>query len=131
MEDENGTKPLSFESRLSRSKGRLGRFQVAQARVTDSEYVEVLAAAKREGKAVAEWVRDVLLREARRKKRDPLFTEIVATRMLLNLALKPLVCREAMSAAEFSAMLTEVRTTKHEAALDVMQQYATDKQKER
>lgn len=121
---------LHFEQ-LDRPKGRPARNKLASARVTEDELKELDSAAGASGKLFGEWAREVLLREARSSRTDALFTEIVATRMLLNLALKPLVCREALSAAEFSAMLTEVRTTKHEAALDVMQQYATDKQKER
>ena len=131
MRTAEEAKALNFEERTARSKGRLSRNCMANARVTQAEQNELATVAKAQGKALSEWAREVLLREARSPRADALFTEIVATRMLLNLALKPLVCREAMNAAEFSAMLTEVRTTKHEAALDVMQQYATDEQKER
>ena len=120
-----------MSQRLGRGKIRSSRSRSLGTKITLSEEREIVVAAEREGKSASEWARDVLLREARGSRTGALFTEIVATRMLLNLALKPLVCREALSAAEFSAMLTEVRTTKHEAALDVMQQYATDEQKER
>ena len=129
MEPSSDGAALHFQ-RLDRPKGRPARNKLASARVTEDELKELDSAAGASGKLFGEWVREVLLREARSSRTDALFTEIVATRMLLNLALKPLVCREALSAAEFSAMLTEVRTTKHEAALDVMQQYATDEQKE-
>lgn len=122
---------LTMSQRLGRGKIRSSRSRSLGTKITLSEEREIVVAAEREGKSASEWARDVLLREARGSRTGALFTEIVATRMLLNLALKPLVCREALSAAEFSAMLTEVRTTKHEAALDVMQQYATDEQKER
>ncbi len=63
--------------------------------------------------------------------RDALFTEIVATRMLLNLVLKPLACGQVMTAEEFSGVLANVRTTKHKAATDVMEQYAAAEPKER
>ena len=124
-------KLLNLEDRLDRRKGREARDKMTGVRFTRAEMEEVDRAAHLQGKLFGEWAREVLLGEARSSRTDALFTEIVATRMLLNLALKPLVCREALSAAEFSAMLTEVRTTKHEAALDVMQQYATDEQEER
>ena len=131
MKVTNEADGLNLEGRLDRPKGRRVRGKSAGARFTEDEIQEMDVAANRDGKLFAEWAREVLLREARSSRTDALFTEIVATRMLLNLVLKPLVCREAMSAAEFSAMLTEVRTTKHEAAADVMAQYAIEEQKER
>jgi hypothetical protein len=124
------TKPLNCEERLTRSKGRSSRNCMANARVTQAEQEELAAAAKSEGKALSEWAREVLLREARSARADALFTEIVAIRMLLNLALKPLCCGEVMTPESFSAVLTNVRTTKHKAATDVMEQYAIPEQKE-
>jgi hypothetical protein len=50
--------------------------------------------------------------------------------MLLNLVLKPLSCGEVMTPESFSAVLTNVRTTKHRAATDVMEQYVIPEQKE-
>jgi hypothetical protein len=127
---KNGWEPFGLEARLSRSKSRHARYQVAQARVTQDEYEEVLSAAKREGRALGEWVREVLLREARRSPRDPVFAEIVATRMLLNLVLQHVACGELMTAEMFTDMLTKVRTTKHKQALELMEQYATTDPKE-
>ncbi len=122
---------VSFESRLRRSQGREGRKHVASAKVTEAEYRELQTAAQMDGKALSEWAREVLMREARSSRADAVFTEIVATRMLLNLVLKPLACGEVMSAEAFSGVLASVRTTKHKAATDVMDQYATADQKER
>ncbi len=129
MTDE--AKPLNFAERLTRSKGRLSRNCMANARVTQAEQDELMAVAKHEGKALSEWAREVLLREARTPRADALFTEIVATRMLLNLVLKPLACGQLMTAEEFSGVLANVRTTKHKAATDVMEQYAAAEPKER
>jgi hypothetical protein len=103
---------------------------MANARVTRAEQQELAAAAKSEGKALSEWAREVLLREARSARADALFTEIVAIRMLLNLVLKPLSCGELMTPESFSAVLTNVRTTKRKAATDVMEHYAIPEQKE-
>ena len=50
--------------------------------------------------------------------------------MLLNLVLKSIACGEVMTTEQFSAVLTNVRTTKHKAATDVMEQYATGDLKE-
>ena len=122
--------PFNFEERLTRSKGRSSRNRMANARVTQTEHEELVAVAKAEGKALSEWAREVLLREARSARADALFTEIVAIRMLLNLVLKPLSCGEVMTPESFSAVLTNVRTTKHKAATDVMEQYVIPDQKE-
>jgi hypothetical protein len=131
MEAISEASGLSFESRLDRPKGRRVRGKSAGARFTEEELHEMDVAANRDGKLFAEWARDVLLREARSPRADALFTEIVATRMLLNLVLKPLACGEVMSPEDFSGVLTSVRTTKHKAATDVMEQYAPAENKER
>jgi hypothetical protein len=121
---------LDFGERITRSKGRRRRDCMANARVTQAEQDELAGVAKEQGKALSEWAREVLLREARRSQRDPVFTEIVATRMLLNLVLKHIACGELMSAEMFTEVLTKVRTTKHKQALDMMEQYAATDKKE-
>jgi hypothetical protein len=79
---------------------------------------------------VREWAREVLLREARKQDREPVFTELIAVRMLLNLVLKHVACGERMTEASFSAALTKVRKEKHGNALEVMQQYTLTDEKE-
>jgi hypothetical protein len=130
MEISNDATGLDF-ARLDRRKGRPVRSKLASARVTTDEQKELDSAALADGKLFGEWAREVLLREARSPRADALFTEIVATRMLLNLVLKPLACGEVVTAEEFSGVLTHVRTTKHKAAADVIEQYATAVEKER
>src|ERR1700679_2891915 len=120
--DTAGT--VDFVTRLRRSQGRSGRKCVASAKLTEGERGELDAAARADGKALSEWAREVLLREARSRRTDALFTEIVATRMLLNLVLKSVACGEVMTPESFSAVLTKVRTTKHKQAFDMMEQYA-------
>ncbi|WP_047497101.1 hypothetical protein [Terriglobus sp. TAA 43] len=112
-----------MEDRLSRSKGRPPRQHVAQARVTRPEHEELEQAARREGKALSEWARDVLLREARRATGDAVFTELVATRMLLVNLLKPLVLGEKVTQAWIAEAMTMVRKEKYKAAQEVMRQY--------
>ena len=122
---------LSFEACLDRPKGRRVRGKSAGARFTEEEKRELDTVAASTGQLFAEWAREVLLREARNSRTDALFTEIVATRMLLNLVLKPLACGQLMTAEEFSGVLANVRTTKRKAAKDVMEQYAASEPKER
>ena len=130
MESVSEETSLSFE-RLDRPKGRPVRGKLASVRVTTDELKELDTAAALDGKLFGEWAREVLLREARTPRADALFTETVATRMLLNLVLKPLACGQVMTAEEFSGVLASVRTTKHKAATDVMEQYAAAEPKER
>jgi hypothetical protein len=121
---------LRLDARLSRSKGRLARVHVAQARVTQPEQKELEDAARREGKALSEWARDVLLHEARRLPNDALFTELVATRMLLVNLIKPLILGEKVSPTWITEAMGMVRREKYKAAQEVMQQYAQSARKE-
>ena len=104
---------------------------MANARVTAEEQRELHDAARAEGKSLSEWSRDVLLREARRSKDDAVFTELVATRMLLVNLIKPLILGEKVSPTWITEAMTMVRKEKHKAAQDVMQQYTHDAGKER
>ena len=126
-----GVNEITMEHRLGRGKIRESRSRSLGTKVTLKEERELVRAAEAEGKSASEWAREVLLREARNARADALFTEIVATRMLLNLVLKPLACGQVMTAEEFSGVLANVRTTKHKAATDVMEQYAAAEPKER
>ena len=122
---------VDFEDRLKQRIGRPSRVESVAIRFTEDELAALEKSAQEKATTLREWAREVLLREARNSRGDALFTEIVATRMLLNLVLKPLACGKVMSAEEFSGVLTNVRTTKHKAATDVMEQYAAAEPKER
>jgi uncharacterized protein (DUF1778 family) len=104
---------------------------MANARVTAEEQRELHDAARVEGKSLSEWARDVLLREARRSTDDAVFTELVATRMLLVNLIKPLILGEKVSPTWITEAMTMVRKEKHKAAQDVMQQYTQDAREER
>ena len=122
---------ITMEQRLGRGRIRESRSRSLGTKLTLKEERELVRAAETEGKSASEWAREVLLREARNTRTDALFTEIVATRMLLNLVLKPLACGQVMRPEDFSGVLANVRTGKRKAATDVMEQYATAEQKER
>jgi len=121
---------LNFDERLRQRIGRPSRVESIAIRFTADELSAIERAAEGKTTTLREWAREVLLREARSPRGDALFTEIVATRMLLNLVLKSVACGEVMTPETFSAVLTKVRTTKHKQALDMMEQYATPDQKE-
>jgi hypothetical protein len=121
---------IDFESRTSRSHGRAGRTYVASAKVTRKEQEELEHAAYKSGKSLSEWSRDVLLQEARRSQDDAVFTELVATRMLLVNLIKPLILGEKVSPTWITEAMSMVRREKHQAAQEVMQQYAQGASKE-
>ena len=116
------TKSLDLSVRQTRAVGRAGRDRMANARVTDAERHELHEAARAKGMSLSEWSRDVLLREARRSD-DALFTELVATRMLMVNLLKPLILGKQVSQDWITEAMAAVRREKRKAARDLMQQY--------
>jgi hypothetical protein len=87
-------------------------------------------AAKTAGKFAAEWARDVLLREARRSNDDPLFTELIATRMILLNLLKPLAMGQVVTPEDFTRISATVRSDKRKVAQEIQQQYTKATPKE-
>ena len=129
METQTQVSLLNLEARIRRSKGRTGRTISATAKVTRDERNEMEAAAKQKGQSLSEWCRDVLLAAARGETVTPTFTEIVAIRQLLNSALRHVACGEVMTPTAFQDELQGIRTSKHKAAAEVMQQYAMKEEK--
>ena len=128
MNSANVSKP-TLDIRLARSTGRSGRDRMANARVTAKEQRELHEAARAQGKSLSEWAREVLLREARRSE-DPLFTELIATRMLLLNLLKPLAMGQVITSEDFSRISATVRSDKRKVAQEIQQQYVTASPKE-
>ena len=114
----------NVENNLRRARGRSARNYIASARVTKAEQDELEEAARSEGKALSEWCREVLLAAARGETVTPIFTEIVAIRQLLNSTLRNVACGAVMTPEAFQAELQGIRSSKHKAAAEVMQQYA-------
>ena len=129
MEAELTGSPLDFASRFQRVQGRTPRKCSATAKMTRDEHNELEAAARADGKALGEWSREVLLNAARGFSVSPVFTEVIATRLLLNTVLQHVACGEQMTPDAFKAEMQEIRTTKHKAAQEVMQQYAAAERK--
>ena len=117
------TPHATLESRLARSAGRSGRDRMANARVTQAEQRELHSAARSQGKSLSEWAREVLLREARRSPDDPLFIELIATRMILLNLLKPLAMGQQVTTEDFARISTTVRNDKRKVAQEIQQQY--------
>ncbi len=125
MEIGNEPGAIDFAKRFQRSQGRTGRTFNTNAKVTKEEQTELESAARADGKALGEWSREVLLKAARGAITDPAFTEIIAMRRLLNSVLRHVACGERMTPEAFNAEMQEIRKTKHKAAAEIMQQYAT------
>jgi uncharacterized protein (DUF1778 family) len=121
---------LGISNRIHRRKSGDSREKTIGARISAEEERELIAAADREGRNVSEWTREVLLREARRATDDALFTEVVATRMLLVNLLEPMALGKQLTPARITEIMTQVRKGKHNAAREVMQQYTSPEQKE-
>lgn len=119
-----------FDRQIHCSRGRTRRTHSANAKLTKTDLSDLETVAGSEEKALGEWARDVLLREARGSREDAIFTEPVATRMLLVNLLKPLALGEKVSAAWITEAMTMVRKEKHKAAQEVMQQYTQSEAKE-
>ena len=129
MKKPNMPRTKDLDSRLSRSQSRSARAFVAQARITEDERKDLLRAARSEGRALGEWAREVLLREARRSE-DPLFTELIATRMILLNLLKPLAMGQIVTSEDFTRISATVRSDKRKVAQEIQQQYITASPKE-
>ena len=115
---------LGIAARLTRSRGRTGRDKNANARLTESELNELRTAAKSVGKALGEWNREVLLREARRGCTDrAIFTELMALRLFVNGVLREIALGRTLTEKQFEAHLAEAKKNKHQTAADVLAQY--------
>jgi hypothetical protein len=117
---------LTLADRLGRGKIRAARSRSLGTKLTPTEERELAKAAETEGKSASEWAREVLLREARRSDNDAVFTEIVATRMLLVNLIKPLILGKPVTSEWITEAMSAVRREKRRAAQEVMQQYTDD-----
>ena len=124
MHDNDDRKNLGIPQRAIRSRGRDGRIIPASTKVNRAEQHLLQAAAKREGKAVSEWAREVLLSRAQSGDAElAVFTELIALRLLMNAVLRSVVIGKPLTEAQYQSLLTEVRQTKHVTAREVLSQY--------
>ena len=124
------TQAIDLSVVQTRSAGRTGRDRMANARVTDAERQELHTAARLKGISLSEWAREVLLREARRSDEDPLFIELIATRMLLVNLLKPLAMGKIVTQEDYTRISAAVRSDKRKVANEIQQQYTAPVAKE-
>jgi hypothetical protein len=117
------------EQHAGRGRLRDSRSRSLGTKLTLAEEKEMTKAAAAAGKSASEWAREVLLREARRSD-DPLFIELIATRMVLLNLLKPLAMGQIVSPEDFIRISASVRSDKRKVAYEIQQQYAAAVPKE-
>jgi len=114
---------IKVAQRLGRGKIRASRSRSLGTKLTIKEELELVRAAESEGKSASEWAREVLLRDARRAGNDPLFIELIATRMILLNLLKPLAMGQKVTPEDFTRISATVRSDKRKVAREIQQQY--------
>lgn len=121
---------LDIEARVNRSQGRDRRSRSFGTKVTRAEEAELYNAARGQGKYAGEWAREVLLKEARRAPDDALFTELIATRMLLVNLLKPMLLGKPVPDNWIEEATSGVHAAKHKAAARLRNEYVVRERKE-
>jgi hypothetical protein len=118
---------------ISRLKGRDRRAFSVSTKLTSEEFNSIVQASQGSGKAIGEWVREVLLREANvaigKLSNEDLMTELVGVELLLMNALAPIIHGEKKSADWYSNLLNQVRELKPEATKAVIARRLADRQK--
>jgi uncharacterized protein (DUF1778 family) len=115
-------------------RGRESRDQSLNTKLTPKELAAVEAAAEADGRALGEWVREVVLMAARPSsvalEAERLMTEIVGLQLFLTNALSPIACGSRMTAEQYQELMRNVKLNKHRAAREIIAQYAADRQED-
>jgi hypothetical protein len=94
-------------------------------KLTENEFAEVERYCEAHKIAFGEWVREVVLREARNENMHlASMGEITGLRLLLINTLEPLLRGDKMTDEQFKEMLRYVKANKRKAAEDVLASYA-------
>jgi hypothetical protein len=118
----------------NQQNGREFRTVTASTKVTDQELAQLESAAAARGVRLGEWIRDVLLSEARSYKGrevEPLMVEIIAVQLFLTRALSSVVCGDRMTPDQYQELMRNVRAHKYRAAREVVAQHANESREER
>ena len=109
-------------------KGREVRSQSLNTKLTPSEASAVETASSVQGKAVGEWLRDLVVDELHSSGTQvPLLavlTEIAGLRLLLINTLEVMLRGDKMTPEQFKEMLRYLKTNKRKAAADMLASYA-------
>lgn len=115
-------------------KGRTRRAVTLSTKITPRELELIAAASEADGRALGEWVREVLLKQIHSPSialgMDHLMTEIVGLQLFLTNALTSVVCGDRISAEQYDELMRNVKTNKRRAAREVIAQYIAERQEE-
>lgn len=115
---------LGIAERLGQRIGRPSRVRSMSIRFTRAEEQALTKLAQEEGLTVREWAREALLNHVAPKHTETaIFTEVVALRMLIMDVLRPRAAGQQLTPEAYGQILAEVRTKKHQTAIDVLAQY--------
>ena len=112
---------LLNHSETGRKKGAVrgleSRNQSLNTKLSPTEFAAVEVAAATDECALAEWVRDLILRELRRgSARDPSLAEILEVRLLLVNVLRSLAAGQRLTPEAFDNLLDQLSDAKHQLA---------------
>src|SRR6266567_2779828 len=112
-----------------RLRGRSRRAVTLSTKITPEEFELVSAASETAGRAIGEWTREVLLREARPNsdsaRSEKLMTEIIGLQMFLTHVLSPIACGRQMTTDEYRELMRNVKDNKRRAAREILAQPTT------
>ena len=113
-------------------KGRTRRAVTLSTKITQQELELISAASETAGRALGEWVREVVLKEAHSSSLgvDQLMTEIVGLQLFLTNVLSPIACGEQMSPDQYQELMRQVKSNKHQAAREVIAQHLAEKKEQ-
>ena len=128
--------PLLSDPQLpsaSRLKGRSRRALSVSTKLTSEEFDLIVRASQDNGKAIGEWAREALLREASGAdgalRNEDLMVELVGVQLLLANALAPVIRGMAMSGDWYDNLMRQVRESKYESAKVVIEKHLANRQK--
>ena len=103
---------------------RIPRTRTIGVRVTEPEYLALETEAWKEGKTVADWVRNHILGRpafhGNGSLEEHVFTELVGIQLLLMNTLGPLLRGERVTADQLDALLRHVQSTKARKAEELL-----------
>ena len=104
-----------------RLRGRVRRAVTLSTKLTPQEMALIETASEKDGRALGEWARNVLLREVKAERWEfDLTCEVVGLQLLLMNVLAPLARGEKISAEQFQSIVLSVQSTKTKAAQEML-----------
>jgi hypothetical protein len=107
--------------------------RILGVRISESEYATLERRAWQSGKTVADWAREVLLRNwhgsSPAELQSHIFTELVAIELVVMNALEPLLRGEKLSPEQTSQIFREVQATKAARARQILMKRSQSEEK--